>query len=1250
MNCEEQLRSTLHCDDKDKLRRKLVLLQREYLRTAQRLQRAERSEAVRKRVRSGITPPKHEDQRNPEFTSNPCVNPSSLTLHTNTNGTPSGVLQCQAPTGGPADPETSIKNQVNRFLLSSDAACPQTPDSSHDAARDHRPRSALRLRSRRSRLLLEKRIAEAGRSSDKSQEGREQSEKMETARIEESVEKRVGTEGTEVVNESEELFTGSELESPSLLLTHWNTCGQTETGIIEGKEIQGGQEQREKETELKAGGKEESELTHSEVRGQDGGSENSGQREGKLCEDSSNKKIEQNAAEKLEESHNDTVEINKENSDMVGGEQNVKGGSLLDSCTLVEGLLFPAEYYVRTTRRMTSSQSQPDMQAVILSQLNVGRQRRSRGRGRGLIRNARNHRHSDQQSQTDFSSLTSPSVGLKLESQVTDTSELNSQSTIEVSDQISACQINTDARFTPTATTARPGRGRGRRRGRGRGRPQTPRCSLSLDTHLVGLKQTSDDHQPTISPVSSFPADGPKPCFTPGEADPVPDNPELASTLSTATQPSSGGTESWRSLLLPSSSPAQTPLLPLPSLSLGSLMNNLINFDIPQDFHLPDDQFASLKLHKLRQVAVESGVEHFTSPSYNTRRSVRCSLTCISGSDPVTPLSLPLSLTPTIANSPQPTESKQAATQSVDVQNVSMEHTLKGKLSSSVRLTPPRQNLCQWFKIVRLTVLINIKRKDNVDLNTHSESSVSARNTHRSTDRSVKPQPHLSSADKVNDSDEPKIKSPVISSEEQTDCRGVVHLSEDQRSINHQAQDKAVIKTLSFDCSLQKSPEELLNHSTAVLSCDDSEVVDESPVQHVNVKSPAKDSKVSSEPTTSPLRENKSQDKCLPHHRVQSQLLLSPPLASAPSSFIDPHLHPSLGATPHPGPPALPLTSSPTAPVLILPPPHSPSTQALSPPALSPCPSLPSLPPSQPLTSPAGQIQASCELSRRVGPASRPTVSSIQPQGSGGQVGLITEETAEEHMMRCTHTLKAPAGGCLVDACCLPGLSGGLCIAAAGKWAVCLWSQTSASDWNLRHTWAFNEPVINVFPVPDAAGLICVTLGQLEIREVRMLSCSSFLQVLLCEGVVQAAVGVSKSRVVTLAHSASGSTLQVFTLSDSGSTPCPQPLVSPGVCVGALTLVDGLSDALIGTDEDRCLFIWNLKTGQLLRRIILGDSLSHTACLRGYSYCGVLFVLLQHQSLTPLGGRRSRGHGKRSNVFGGGGGKEEDRPVLLTRH
>ncbi|KAF1461785.1 Partner and localizer of BRCA2, partial [Pygoscelis antarcticus] len=41
----------------------------------------------------------------------------------------------------------------------------------------------------------------------------------------------------------------------------------------------------------------------------------------------------------------------------------------LSSCTMVEGLLFPVEYYVRTTRRMSNCQRKVDLDAVILSQL-----------------------------------------------------------------------------------------------------------------------------------------------------------------------------------------------------------------------------------------------------------------------------------------------------------------------------------------------------------------------------------------------------------------------------------------------------------------------------------------------------------------------------------------------------------------------------------------------------------------------------------------------------------------------------------------------------------------------------------------------------------------------------------------------------------------------------------------------------------------------------------------------------------------
>uniref|UniRef100_A0A803SLW5 Partner and localiser of BRCA2 WD40 domain-containing protein n=1 Tax=Anolis carolinensis TaxID=28377 RepID=A0A803SLW5_ANOCA len=45
----------------------------------------------------------------------------------------------------------------------------------------------------------------------------------------------------------------------------------------------------------------------------------------------------------------------------------------LSFCTMVEGLLFPVEYYVRTTRRMSSRQTEVNVEAVIQSQLGRSR-------------------------------------------------------------------------------------------------------------------------------------------------------------------------------------------------------------------------------------------------------------------------------------------------------------------------------------------------------------------------------------------------------------------------------------------------------------------------------------------------------------------------------------------------------------------------------------------------------------------------------------------------------------------------------------------------------------------------------------------------------------------------------------------------------------------------------------------------------------------------------------------------------------
>ncbi|XP_028288189.1 partner and localizer of BRCA2 [Parambassis ranga] len=1272
LHCEEQLKTTLYCDDKDKLRRRLAQLQKEYLRTAQRLQRAERLDAVRRHVKSRISQTLH--QRDPEVTSGPCLNPSSLIQ--NTSNRPAVDLpQCQGQTEGPAD---SRRSQMVRFLLPADAECPRTPDPSHDT-----PSPVLRLRSRRSRLRWEKRSAEAGKSTEVEEKGQNQSvgiKSTETAGKEE----KAKSEETDP-NESEELFSGTESESPSLLLSHWNTPGTTQTGDTEEKEYSGHQEQGEKETTER---KKESDSTsllltcskptlniaekgqsgsqtgrRKEVkRAEDGGNS----RETKLSEENSNKETELIAAEKTER------------DDFIGEKEEKNGDekmvNLLDSCTLVEGLLFPAEYYVRTTRRMTLSQSQPDMQAVIQSQLSTGRRRRSRGQGRGL-----NKSTSENSGQIDLSSLSTPSMSIdphKLSlTNLADACNEHCQRPSQGSDPI------TETLFSPTVTPTRLARGRRSKRGRGRGRPQTPRPSPSLDLKEQCCEQT-DDPQPTSTPVSSsvsvHEVDEQKPCCVS-----MPDAPQPVTTDSDTSQPSSGvneapfspasghqervypiflksnvrtnrsprintATSSWSSLLLPSSPLDQTSLLHLPSLFPGQLFSSLKLVDIHQDFHLPDDQFASLKLHKLRQVTVESGVEHLPSPSFKTHSSNK-QTDQYSSSEPLVHIPLPLSLTPTVTDSAPPNVEQQEATQSQDIQRASTEHRFTDKLiretsteelpDQAITKTHGEQQTENLHAVTCSAESVSVVQEcpdDCIDKyekeNCHSQSNVTPCRTPSSINHPDKPQPHLNltdqPADKVNNSVKENAGELQItqldSKKDVKNCCEVPPL-EDQRTLNPKAEDTAIIQSLSSDCPVQETPEELSKICSALQACDDMKASGES----LNRKA----SKEPTEPDTnlSADRLMENENKCLPHHSLSSQLLLGSSLGSVPCPFVTPHLSsstltssptlPSVGLTPHPIT-SFVLTSSPSAPSLTLPPPHSPSTQALSPPALSPCPSISSLPPSLPPLSPCSQIEALSEPPGtgdehcRLEPSACPTPPGIQ--NSGGRESQKTVEPAGEHTVKVIHTLKAPAGGLLVDMCCLLGSSGDLCVAAAGKWAVCLWNQTAASDWSLTHTWTFTEPVINVFPVPDAAGLMCVTLGQLEIREVRILSCSSLMQMSVCEGIVQAVVCMSKSRVVTSSHSAKGSTLQVFMLSDSSSSPSSQLLECPGVCIGTLAPVDGLSDALIGMDESGHLFIWNLKTGQLLHRVLLGEDLSCTVCLRGYSFCGVLFVLLQHHFLSSL--------------------------------
>lgn len=403
-------------------------------------------------------------------------------------------------------------------------------------------------------------------------------------------------------------------------------------------------------------------------------------------------------------------------------------------------------------------------------------------------------------------------------------------------------------------------------------------------------------------------------------------------------------------------SPPAATALPLPSLSLSSLLKDLIKFDIQQDFHLPDDQFASLKLHKLHQAAVETGVEHFSSPSYCTRRSVRQFALNHSSGDAITPLPVPCGSTPTFPSSPNTSKASPFSTPSVGVQNALMApDTTEGADQEKTEGSQTES----WGLAA-------------------SPECVSVMGGH--------------AADRVDQSKE---------EEAELTHPGKFHPEETQGFTNL-TDDGALPKTPSFTCQSERTFKEPPDTSAALLYCVDTSAA------ALRKEPPAKETNKCCDPHTSPCTDNTNQSSSR-HSSVRSQLLLSPLLASTLSTTT--HLHPStlpssptlpsLGVTPQSVRDALPFTSSPSAPNLILPPPHSPSTQALPPPPLSPCPYLP---PSQPPTCTASQVQASSQPVHLAEPAYG---SNIQSEGSEGNRGLKTE-AEDEDFKSWTQTLKVP--------------------------------------------------------------------------------------------------------------------------------------------------------------------------------------------------------------------------------------------------
>ncbi|XP_059903760.1 partner and localizer of BRCA2 [Gadus macrocephalus] len=1308
LQCNNKLRRKLYSDDTEKLRRKLAYLQREYSKTQQKLKRAERSEGVKKHEKTRVTEQNSLllNQIDPDTsTSRPNVDPSSPSprLCAPTSQI-TGPPQEHQHTEGQVEADGGRESPAVRFLPPLEAAPPLPSASSQDdQSREQRPTpapsSALRLRSRSSRLRRQQRCSETseviGSTDTNSEEGPGPGRKLEEKA---ATEKSVGT--PEMVAETQEMkerrLSGSESESSALLLTHWNTERRTADGRVEMM----GPVQREKETDLtgdkldsespslllphwtsalpagrgtpedtlnhtgtEAGEEErrgglEREVNAGEQQRCDGETKSDGCEEGNASDKSSHTAIGPRG-----DQHQGRCEKEKGESD--------RKVSLAASCTLWDGLVFPAEYYVRTTRRMTSSQQQqqPDMQSSLFSNLIVKSRARGGGRGRGRSLHAlQDGEDADQSNLRLGYSDTPPQMGSSASSHEAQCSrEKESDPLLDNPNQ--EC-------FLSAAPRARAVRGRKRKRGGRRGR-RFEKGSFCLDVSYTDQEQTSEHSVPALissSPSQSFPVDeapeqGPvsvvppivsqpsafPPALPPGIPPSAQDDGTMSASVSGSLERvypifkrSSSVTErppddvsGWRSLLLPSPPAPSDPLHQPSLLALGLALKP----PVPLDFHLPDEQFGSLKLHKLQRVA-DATAEPFSTPSYRTRRSSPQAYALYrTHSDQALALSLPFSPTPDLAMSlPSPDDGLHSRVQSQCPPAVTQTHPIGDRKGidtqmflESTPVTPGED--CKLDPCDRLPEGGGQLADGPEQTSRRAAGSVVVRSTGECLDRPT--EQGTFSGTKLEGFAEHllPLKSSTVLTEQQGHGGGVVRPSEDHRATNHQ---RAAVDDCGFPAEEPfESPSKCINSPKARHACADPGVQEDQRMTHLTNQS-----LIDEHTTNSPT--DASAGGPPPRPGACSQLLLSPSLVSPPCPLLAPHLLPSspplpsLGLTPHQARAScLPLTSSPCAPNLALPSPISPSTPARSPPHLSPCP-IPVSPhrggpapaPTSRQTSvsldPPMAVGGQCQgvvptrgpsVSDAGGPvdARPPPAAGASSRSHGAQEATgETKVVAEEGPISFTHTLTAPAGGGLVDACCVSGPSGGLCVAAAGKWAVCVWDQTSSSGWGLVHTWTFNKPVISVFSVPDSVGLLCVTLGQLEIQEVRVLSCSSRVEALLCQGVVQTVVGVARSRVVCSSHSPAISTLQIFVLSEDISAPNPQPLASPGMHVGALATVDGLKDCLLGSAEGGHLFIWNLSTGQLLQRIQLDKELTHTACLRGYSYAGILFVLLQHQYLGSI--------------------------------
>ncbi|XP_065110330.1 uncharacterized protein palb2 [Paramisgurnus dabryanus] len=1166
-------------DDQEALRRRLELLKQEYERTAVRLQRAERRDAIRRQ--SNVS---HEINE-----TSACFTSSHLAASELSDNQKTQHLQ------------TALQFQLAEIALAphlSSPACMRSP--------------AHRLRSKRSRLRLQNKERESdtdnsqekeslkqginGSAEEKSEMRKERNMGILPAKVEKNQDNDTIAEEPQelkVVNcENKPLVLGKKKHLP--FQSQINICQERLPPLSHSVEM----------LQSKTAASKDFSQTSSSLPS---------------CESVHNLTVKSEA---------NLAEINayKGNNDSTDNKNSLIMSGALDSCTLVEGLPFPVEYYIRTTRRMAASHSPVNLEAVIHSQLTRGRGRRRLGQSQ-----ARGRGHT--------------------------TSELSE----------SVCRSNDQAGR----------RGNGQRRRRGRRRATTVRTKDAQDCIM---SNPVSDSQASIEPLTISTPQTESSCQSEmegrpqTECEPIPSSGSainLTPSKERVTQDFKHLPDSqlyFESKLLPDSnfypifrrghgqtgnhlSSSQTsiskndqsPLLP----SLASLIQALQDQDTKndvQDFHLPDEDFGQLKLERLQLST--SLVEPYVQRIYNTRRSNRCqtmrgkksNCDVLCGEHFATEVpttsaledSLPLCQSDPIDQS----QTEKQNTNQSDKHPVNKPSVISYDLTESVK--EQTLTIAKTDKTEQKAVILTEKHTASIDqMQTETETK------------------NVNMLD-INSQDESHMRTDTLS-ENHSLCPALLDLSPSLTSHTQRGQDPP-LPTLGMTPYFVSpgSPTEPQTHLLSPANCFRSpsskittgsvspdsilskqfgnvkadtfkKSLGSTEVEDTGEKNPTNasqeimmETQTDAEPTQNNtvtghenfitpetelqvlcISENEEKHECSFDTDCKHKINCTPEIEAQLNPDIQNNLE----------------TKGETYELRA-------ESQRYMDMNRSRCGDESGC---------AGQTSNEASTNQKTEEKTVCITNVDEAMENGTDLSntktLLNENPLSSttfpdgghcsSMLQEMHTFKALDGGCVLDLCLVRWSTEDWCICVAGEWSVCLWNyKKGVQPWGLLHTWTFAQSVMSLQAIPDSSGLVCVTLGHLEITEARLLACPSmdgpFTQTLVCKDALQAVVGVSDCRLVCCSASGDQQKVTVITFNKEGRVVSTLSMGSVKQNIRTLAAVEGEKDALIGWTECKTLLIWNMKSGHLLQTILLENTLTMTNCMKGYSYRGVLCILLQN--------------------------------------